>query len=114
MNSVKLLKFDGKPNVARPDYILNFKVSEFDCESTIFYYFSVFLGSLLRKFTIFGPRADDFARSEDKSGRLRVSESHDNRCESLGVVLGIPALKGDSFEVQGTLQIQSGHHISKI
>lgn len=54
-----------------------------------------------------GTSHDHFARCEDQGGRLGLSDTHDDGCETLGIVLSVTRVQCDGLQIE--LKIGQSH-----
>lgn len=98
-------KTDGELHIARADNVLDFEVLHVHVEPYFPDGFRVLLRSISTQLLGLGSGADHLAGSEDQGSGLRLSDSHDDSCESLGVVLSVPAVESNFSEVKLAIQI---------
>lgn len=82
------LEPDGELDVAAPDDVLDFKLGELGVKPEFLDDASVLPRGETRVVLGLGAGDDHLARGENERGRLGVSDTHDDGCESLAVSAG--------------------------
>lgn len=128
------LQADRELDVARANDVLDLEIRELCVEAELLYNTSVFAASKLRVIFRLSTSHDHLARGEDQSGRLGLSNSHNDGSETLcrsansahgmiqvmclesqlylWVVFSIPCVQGNRLQVQAAIQVDRGNDVS--
>jgi len=111
MGVSKTLESNGKLDIAGADDVLNLELLEFGFEPKLLNDPRIFAASQSGVVFRLGPSYYHLARSKDQSCGLRFPDSHDNGCETLRVVLGVPSMKSNSLKVETTIEVDGSYDI---
>ena len=83
MGERETLQSDREPHITTADDVLDLELLELGVEAQLLDNPRVFTGSETRIVLGFGSSDNHFPGSEDQSGSLGVSDTHDDGCETL-------------------------------
>jgi hypothetical protein len=126
------LQANGELDVTATDDVLDFEFRKLRLKPKLLHNAGVFAGRKARVVLGLCTGDDHLARGEDESGRLWVADTHDDSCKTLitrettvrraitlkawygtnlGIVLCIPRVEGDSFEVEAAVEVDGGYDV---
>ncbi len=85
---------NGELDITTADHVLYLEVEKLGLEAKLLNDSRVLSRRQPRIFLALRAGANHLARAEDEGGRARLSNSHDDGRESLGIVFGVPGVEG--------------------
>ena len=104
---------DGELDVAGADDVLDFEVGELGVEAEFLDDARVLAASEFAVVLRLRARHDHLARGEDERGRLGLADAHDDRGETLRVVLGVARVQRDGLEVEAAVEVHGRDDVSE-
>lgn len=112
---VQGFKGNGEPDVAGADDVLDLELLELDQGVAHFLnHLGIGLGGGVGLVLALGTCDDHLTRAENEGGSLRLTNTNDDGGETLGVVLGIPAVQGNLSQVKLSAQISCGDNVLQL
>ena len=114
---LQAFQFDTEANVARCHYILNLELCQFCLSICVFSLDDLWNGFLKDAWGLIcvllwlRPSNYDFSCTEDQGCCPGLSDAHDHRVKSCGVVLSVAAPLSQHPEVDFTIHIAGGHQV---
>ena len=111
MTTGKTFETDRELDVAGADDVLDLEVGELRIESKLLDDAGILAASKLAVILRLRAGHDHLARGEDEGGRLRFTNAHDHRCETLRIVLRVARMKCDRLEVKSAIEVHRSYDI---